>query len=168
MFNLKCTASSPILKASSPFFTSIKATLVAKKGLLSCSGTYVFSSISMIKKSTGKMNFPILMSTSSRTPSGCAIVLSAICKVIAVGVKFPKLSLLTIDSGIKLILALESHNALLNSKFPMMQGMVKLPQSYIFYGKLLCITTLHLAVKFTIPFSAKFLFLLIISFQNLA
>ena len=124
VFKLKCTASSPTLRVSSPFFTSMKATPIARKGLPSSSGTCVSYSISMITKSTGKMNFPTLMSTSSRTPSDCAIVLSAIYKVIVVGVSSPKLSLLTTDKGIKLMLAPESHNAFLNSKFPMVQGMV--------------------------------------------
>ena len=118
MFNLKCTASSPTLRVSSPFFTSIKATPVARKGLPSSSGACVSSSISMTTKSTGKMNFPTLMSTSSMTSYGCAIVLSAISKLIVVGVSFPKLSLLTTNKGIKLMLAPESHNAFLNSKIP--------------------------------------------------
>ena len=60
---------------------------------------------SFCTKSIGKMNFPTLMSTSSRTPSGYAIVLSSIWKVIAVGVSSPKLSLFTTDNGIKLMLA---------------------------------------------------------------
>ena len=42
----------------------------------------------MITKSTGKMNFPTLTSTSSRIPYGCAIDLSAICNVISVGVMY--------------------------------------------------------------------------------
>ena len=86
LFKLKCTASSPTLRVCFPFLTSIKAALVAKKGLPSSSGTCVSSFISMTTKSTRKMNFPTLISTSSRTPSGYAIVLSAICKVIAAGV----------------------------------------------------------------------------------
>ena len=88
----------------------------------------------MITKSTGKMNFPTLTSTSSRIPSGYAIDMSAICNVIVVGVSSPKLSLCTIDSDIKFILAPESHKAFLNSYFPMEQGMVKLPGSFIFVG----------------------------------
>ena len=137
VFNLKCIASSPTLRVSSPIFTSIKVAPVAKKGLPSSSGTYMSSSISITTKSTGKVNFPTLMSTSSRTSSGYANVLSVICNVIAVGVSSPKLSFLTTDKGIKLMLAPESHNAFLNSKFPMVQGMVKLPGSCIFFGKLL-------------------------------
>ena len=132
------------------------------------SGTCVSSSISMTTKSIGKMNFPTLMSTSSRTPFGYAIILSTICKVIAVGVSPPKLSLFTTDNGIKLMLAPESHKAFLNSKFLMVKGMVKLPGSYIFFGKLLLITTLHVAIKFTTPSSENFLFLLKMSFRNLA
>ena len=126
------------------------------------------SSISMTIKSTRKMNFPTLMSTSSGTPFGCAIVLSTICKVIVMGVRSPKLSLLTTNKGIKLMLASESHNAFLNSKFSMVQGMVKLPGSCIFFGKLLWITTLHVVVKFTTHFLGKFLFLLRMSLKNLA
>ena len=45
VFNFKCTASSPTLRVSSPFFTSIKAALVARKGLKSSCGTCVSSSV---------------------------------------------------------------------------------------------------------------------------
>ena len=51
------------------------------------------------------------------------------------GVSSPKLSLLTIDKGIKLMLALESYSVFPISKFPMVQGMVKLPGSCILIGK---------------------------------
>ena len=163
---LNCTASFPTLSVSSLFCTSIKAAHVAKKGLPSNKGTWVSSSICMITKSTGKMNFPTLTSTSSRMPSGCAIDLSAIYNVIAVGVSSPKLSLYTTDRGIKFILAPESHKAFLNSYFPMEQGMVKLLGSFIFAGSFCWIIALQVAVKLTIPFSAIFLFLLSISFIN--
>ena len=46
-----------------------------------------------------------------------------------VGVSSPKLSLFTTDSGIRLMVAPESHNVLPISKFPMVHGMVKLPGS---------------------------------------
>ena len=88
----------------------------------------------MIKKFTGKINFPTLTSTSSRTPSGCAMDLSANYNMIAVGVSSPKLSVYTTDRGIKFILAPESHKAFLNSYFPIERGMVKLPVSFIFSG----------------------------------
>ena len=116
------------------FNIDIKAAPVPKKGLPSIKGTWVSSSIFMITKSTGKINLPTLTSTSSRTPYGCAIDLSAICNVIAVGVSSPKLNLCTTDRGIKFILAPESHKAFLNSYFPIEQGMVKLPGSFIFSG----------------------------------
>ena len=105
---LNCTASSPTLSVSSPFCTSIKAAHVARKDLPSNKGTWVSSSIFMTTKSTGNTNFPTLTSTSSRMPSGCAIDLSSICNVIAVGVSSPKLSLYTTDRGIKLYL-LQNH-----------------------------------------------------------
>ena len=88
LFRLKCTSSSPTLRVSSHFFTSIKAAPVAKKDLPSSVGTYVSSSISITTKSTMKINFPTLISTSSSPPSGCAIVFS-ICRVIFVGVGSP-------------------------------------------------------------------------------
>ena len=78
LFKLKCIASSPTLRVSSPFLTSIKVAPMAKKGLPSSSGTCISSSISMTIKSIRKMNFPTLMSTSSRTPSSYAIVLFVI------------------------------------------------------------------------------------------
>ena len=126
------------------------------------------SSIFMTTKSTGNTNFPTLTSISSRMPSGCAINLSAIYNVIAVGVSSPKLSLCTTDRGIRFILAPESHKTFLNSYFPMDQGMVKLPGSFIFAGSFCWIMALQVAVKLTIPSSAIFLFLLSISFRNFA
>ena len=63
------------------------------------------------------------------------------------------------------MLAPESPNDFLNSKFPMVQGMVKLPGSCIFSCELLWITALHVDVKFTTHFSTKFLFLLRMSFK---
>ena len=99
------------------------------------SRTCLSSSISIITKSTGKMNFPTLISTSSRMPSSRAKVMSAICRVMVVGVSFPKPSLLTTDKGIKLMLAPKSHSAFPISKFPILQGIMKLPRSYIFSGK---------------------------------
>ena len=126
------------------------------------------SSIFMTTKSIGNTNFPTLTSTSSRMPSGCAIYLSAICNVIAVGVSSPKLSLCTTDRGIRFILALESHKAFLNSYFRMEQGMVKLLGSFIFAGSFFWIMALQVTVKLTIPSSANFLFLLRISFKNFA
>ena len=68
-------------------------------------------------------------------PLGWVKVLSAICKVMAIGVSSPKLSLLTIDKVIKLMLAPESHIAFPISEFPIVQGIVKLPGSCIFIGK---------------------------------
>ena len=121
---------------SSLFCTSIRAALVAKKGLPNSKGTCVSSSIFMTTKSTGKMNFPTLTSTSSRTPSGYAIDLSTTCSVISVGVSSPKLNLYTTDKGIKLMLALESHKACLNLYFPIVQGMVKLSGSFILADRL--------------------------------
>ena len=125
-FRLKCISYSPTLRVSSPFFTSIKATPVATKGLPSNSRTCVSPSISIATKSTGKINFPTLMSTSSRTPSSYVIVLFAFCRVIFVGVSSPKLSLFTTDSGIKLMLAPESHKAFLNSTSPIVHVLQKL------------------------------------------
>ena len=68
--------------------------------------------------------------------------MSDIYKVIVVGVSSPKLSLLTKDKGIKLILAPESHSAFPISEFPIDQGIVKLLGSYIFSGKDLRIAAL--------------------------
>ena len=130
---LKCTTSSPILRVNSPFFESINVAYVAKKGLPNSSGTCLSSSIFITTKSTGKKNFPTLISTSSRIPSGWANVLSAIYRVMAMGVSSPKLSLLSTDRGIKLMLAPESHKAFPMSAFPIMQGIVKLPRSYLFF-----------------------------------
>ena len=142
MMRLKCNASSPILRVSSPFFTSIKDVVVAKKGLHNNSGTCLSSFTSITTKSTGKMKFPTLISTSSRMPSGWAKVLSAIYRVMAMGVSSPKLSLFTTNKGIKLMLAPKSHSAFPISEFPILQGIVKLPRSCILTSKDLWITVL--------------------------
>ena len=82
------------------------------------------------------------------------------------GVTSPKLSLLTMDNGIRLMLALESHNAFPISEFHIVQGIVKLPGSCIFSSKDLWITALQVLGSLTTPFLAIFLFLLKISFIN--
>ena len=74
------------------------------------------------------------------------------------GVSFPKLSLLTIDKGIKLMLTLESHSAFPISKFPIVQGIVKLPGSYILSSKDLWITALQVTVRLTTPSSTILFF----------
>ena len=89
--------------------------------------------------------------------------MSAICRVMVVGVSSPKLSLLTIDKSIKLMLAPESQSAFPISKFPIVQGIVKLLGSYIFTSKDLRITALQVAVRLTTPSSSIFLSLLNIS-----
>ena len=58
------------------------------------------------------------------------------------GVSSPKLSLLTKNKSIRLMLALESHSTFPISEFPIVQGIMNLPGSYIFSGKDLWITTL--------------------------
>ena len=83
------------------------------------------------------------------------------------GVSSPKLSLLTTDKGIKLMLDLESHIAFPILEFSIVQGIMKLPGSWIFTDKDLWITALQVVVRLTTS-SAIFLFLLNISFINLA
>ena len=61
--------------------------------------------------------------------------MSAIYRVMVVGVSSPKLNLLTIDKGIKLTLALKSHSAFPILEFPIVHKIVKLLRSYIFFGK---------------------------------
>ena len=51
------------------------------------------------------------------------------------GMRSPKLNLLTTDKGIKSMLALESHSAFPILEFPIVEGIVKLPGSCIFSGK---------------------------------
>ena len=122
----------------------------------------------MTTKSTGKTNFPTLISISSRIPQGWANVMSAIYRVMAVGVSSPKLSLLATDMGIKLMLVLESHIYFPMSSFPIMQGIVKLPGSCIFSSMDFLITALQVAFRITIPSSVNFIFLLNRSFMNFA
>ena len=84
------------------------------------------------------------------------------------GVSSPKLNLLATDNGIKFILAPKSQIAFLISNPQMVHGIVKLPGSFIFSGKFFFITALQVAIRFTTPSSANLLFLLKISFRNLA
>ena len=72
------------------------------------------------------------------------------------GVSSPKLSLLTTDKGIKLMLAPELHSAFPMSEFLILQGIVKLPVSCIFSGKDFWITALQFIVKLTTPSLAIF------------
>ena len=51
------------------------------------------------------------------------------------GVSSLKLNLLTTDKGIRLMLAPESHSAFPISEFPIVQGIMKLLGSCIFFGK---------------------------------
>ena len=140
-----------------------------KKGCYTNSSrTCLSSSISITTKYIGKMNFLTLISTSSRMPSSWAKVMSAIYRVMAVGVSSPKLSILTIDKGIKLMLAPKSHSVFHISEFPILQGVVKLPGSCIFSGKDFWITALQVAVRLTTPSSTILLVMLNISFMNFA
>ena len=84
------------------------------------------------------------------------------------GVSSPKLSLLTTDKGIRLMLAPKSHSDFPISEFFIVKGIVKLPRSCIFYGKDLWIIALQVSVKLITHSSTNFLFLLNISFINLA
>ena len=134
--------------------------------MLLISGTCLSSSIFMTTKSIEKTNLPTLISTSLMIPLGWANVLSTIYRVIVVGVSSPKLSLLTTDRGIKLMLVLESHSAFPISAFPIMQGIVKLHGSCLFSGMDFLIIELQVAFRLIIPSSANFLFLLNGSFMN--
>src|ERR1044072_1710205 len=97
------------------------------------------------------------------------IVLSAICKEIIVGVTSPKLSLLNIVRGIKFILAHKSHRASEIDEPSMSTGIVKLPNSFIFWGNVLCKIALQFSVsKIVSSKSLSFLLLDRISFMNLA
>ena len=78
LIKLKAVASSPTLKVRTPFCISIRAAPVARNYLPNRRGTCESSSMSKMMKSTGKKNFPTVTSTSSKTPSGCTIDLSAI------------------------------------------------------------------------------------------
>ena len=70
ILRLKSISSFPTLIVSSLCLTSIKVAPVARNGLPSSSGTCLSSSMSITTKSTGKINFPTLISTSSKIHSG--------------------------------------------------------------------------------------------------
>ena len=54
-----------------------------------------------------------------------------------VGRVSPNPSSLNMDNGMRFILAPKSHKALLKMEFPMVQGIVKLPGSFSFFGNFL-------------------------------
>ena len=128
LYTLKVTCSSLILRIKLPLWTSIKALAVAKNGLPKIRGTYWSSSISKTTKSTGKINLSTLTSTSSKTPLGYAMDLSAncnvTCNVTLDGVGSLSPNFYKIDKDIKLILAPKSHNTLSKFMLPIVQGIV--------------------------------------------
>jgi hypothetical protein len=72
----------------------------------------------------------------SRIPMGSLTVPSVICNEILVCFKSQIPNLSKIDLGIRLTLALRSHNVFLNLIFIKEQGMIKLSRSLYFGGKL--------------------------------
>ena len=126
------TSSSYTLSLNSSFFTSIKAFLVAKNGLTRMISISLSSSMSKTLKYVGKMNLSTFTSTSSIISLGCFSDQSASCRVTIVGLASPSSNLLKIDRGIKLMLALRSHNALSKTTLPMVRGIVKLPRYFSF------------------------------------
>ena len=88
-------------------------------------------------KSGEKINLSTYTRTSSITPLGYFSDLSANWSVTAVGRALPNPSHLNMDNDMRLILAPRSHKALSKMEFPMVQGIVKLPGSFSFYGRFL-------------------------------
>ena len=109
---------------------------MAKKGLPKMIGTSLSSSISNTMKSIGMINFFTLISTFSRTPTGCFTDLLASCNKMAEDINSFNLSFLAIDKGISETLAPKSHKALENSTSPIVQGIKKIPISLSFGGSL--------------------------------
>ena len=88
-------------------------------------------------KLVGKINLSTFTSTSSITPRGCFNDLSTNYRVTVVALASPKPNHLKMDKGMRSILAPKSHKALSKIKFPILQGIVKLPGSFRFYGNFL-------------------------------
>ena len=107
---------------------------VAKNGLPKIIGIYLSYSISNTMKYAGKINLSTFTKTSSITPLGCFKDLSASWSVTVVRRASPNPKRLNMDKGMRLIQAPKSHNALSNIAFPMVQGIVKLPESFSFCG----------------------------------
>lgn len=80
------------------------------------------------------MNLSILSRRSSISLLGCFKEWYASCNVTTVDCASPKLSVLKIDKGIKLIHTPKSHNTHSNTTFLIKHGMVKLPQSLSLVG----------------------------------
>ena len=100
-------------------------------------GNLSYFSISKMTKSIGKMNLSTFTRMFSITPRGCWYDLSANCKLIVVGFASPNFNLLNIESDIKLMFAPKSKRALPATKFPIENGIEKLPQIFKFRWELL-------------------------------
>lgn len=85
-----------------------------------------------------------------------------------VGLASPILSSLKIDKGIKLILGPNSHNVLLKYDLPIGQRIDKFAESFNLDGNLFTRIELHSLVHATVSNSPKHLFLVEMSFSNLA
>ena len=100
-------------------------------------GISLSSSMSRTMKYAGKINLSTFTRTSSITPLGCFSDLSANWSVTVVGRASLNPIRLNMYNDMRFILALKSHKALSKIEFPMVQGIVKLPESFSFCGSFL-------------------------------
>lgn len=103
------------------------------------------SFISKTMKSTAIINLSTSTSTSSNTPHGCLMVLSANYKVILV--LFNLLNPSYFATVKRITLAPTSHRALENSILLIVQSIEKLPNSFNLGGSLFCIRAVHSLVR---------------------
>ena len=115
-----------------PFEHQSKPFPVSKDGRPRISGTSWSSSISNTTKSAGKINLSTFTNASSMIPRGYLMDQFASCKEMVVCFISPSPNFLQTESGIRLMLAPRSHKTLSKNEFPIVQGKVKLPESFNF------------------------------------
>lgn len=119
--------------SKSAFSTSINVRAVARNGRPSMTGTSLSSSVSKIKKSAGRINLSTRIKTSSIIPLSYSINRFASCKETDVSFKSPKHKFLKMEKGNRLTLAPKSHKDFIKM-IPIVQGIVKLPESFSLGG----------------------------------
>lgn len=137
------TMSLPNLNLCYPLSISTNVVLVDKKGHPKMTGTLKSTSQSRIIMYMMNVNFSTLRRTSYSIPKVFYTVWSSINNRMLIGVGDHNPSFLKNTRGIKFMLALRSHNALVHSTSPIVLGMVKAWGCSRLYTKELIATALQ-------------------------
>ena len=163
---LKLTSSSCTLTLSFPLSTFMITLVVFINGLPKIKGTSTSSSMSLTTNKEKILS--TLINKSSTIPCGCLTDLSTNYRVIHMGCSFISSIFFSMDKGIRFMLAPKSSSVFPIVKSPIATGIVKLPGSLNFWGRVLWMIALQLASNSTISCSIILLFLVNNSFMNLA